>query len=51
MLQSMFIAYCRGYEGKSPGPYRQGLNYKKYKEGLKDRKNNLPNRYLKKWKN
>jgi len=45
MTQSMYIAYLRGFEGKTVGPYRMNLNFKCYKEGKFDRKNNLPNRY------
>jgi len=44
----MYIAYLRGYEGKTKGVYSLGLTLKKYKEGKRDRINNLPNRYLKK---
>jgi len=46
-MQSMYIAYLRGYEGKSVGVYGLGLNLKEYNKGKLDRKNKLPNRYLK----
>lgn len=49
MMQNMAIAYMRGFEGKTSGVYgvKGSLLLKKYKEGVYDRKNNLPNRYLK----
>jgi len=49
MLQSMYISYERGFEGKPiQGFARRGtLLYKVYYEGVSDRKNDLPNRYLK----
>ena len=49
MLQNMYISYLRGFEGKTRGVYKlkDSLTYKKYTEGKSDRKNNLPNRYLK----
>ena len=48
MMQNMSIAYMRGFEGKPKPKYIKGsLVEKKYNEGAYDRKNNLPNRYLK----
>jgi len=47
MLQNMYIAYLRGFEGKPKPKYIRGsLVEKKYMEGKNDRKNKLPNRYL-----
>ena len=49
MLQVEANIYLRGYLGKSIPKYvkiRSKL-WKRYKEGEYDRKNNLPNRYLK----
>jgi hypothetical protein len=42
----MYIAYLRGYEGKTKGVYGLGLHLKKYNEGKLDKKNNLPNRHI-----
>lgn len=48
MLQNMYIAYLRGFEGKPKGGYIRGsLVSKMYSEGKSDRKKGLPNRYLK----
>jgi len=47
MMQSMYIAYLRGYEGKQVGVYGLGLNLKEYKKGKLDRKNKSSNRYVK----
>lgn len=47
MLQNMYIAYLRGYEGKPKPKYnKSSLLEQKYKEGQCDRKNKLPNRYI-----
>lgn len=47
-MQNMYIAYLRGFEGKTNPKYFKGsLVEKKYKEGKSDRSNNLTNRYLK----
>jgi len=45
----MVISYLRGFDGKTiQGFAKKGsLLYKMYYEGVSDRKNNLPNRYLK----
>ena len=53
MLQNMYIAYLRGYEGKPKSKYikRGTLLDKMYNEGKHDRKKKLPNRYLKKSNN
>jgi len=50
MMQNMYIAYLRGFEGKNKPRYaaKGSLVEKKYQEGRRERKNNLPNRYLKK---
>ena len=49
MLQRVAIQYFRGYEDKPmSGFVKKGSDeYKKYKEGEYDRKNGLPNRYIK----
>ena len=48
MLQNMYIAYLRGFEGKPKPKYIKGsLVEKWYNYGASDRKNNLPNRHLK----
>jgi hypothetical protein len=49
MLQSMFISYMRGYDGKPKAGFagKGTLLYKLYYEGVSDRKNKLPNRYKK----
>lgn len=47
MLQNMYIAYLRGFENKSKPKYIKGsLLDIKYKEGKKDRKDGLKNRYI-----
>ena len=52
MLQNMYIAYLRGYEGKPKPKYKKGsLVDLKYNEGKLDKKNNLPNRYIESKKN
>ena len=48
MMQNMYNAYLRGYEGKTKPKYIKGsLVEQKYNEGKLDRKNGLDNRYLK----
>ncbi len=49
MLQRVAIQYLRGYEKKPMSKFvKKGSDeYKKYKEGEFDRKNGLPNRYIK----
>lgn len=48
MMQNMYVAYLRGYEGKLKPKYIKGsLIEQKYNEGKSDKKNGLPNRYLK----
>lgn len=49
MLQRIVIQYLRGYEGKPISKFvnKGSDEYKKYKERESDRKNNLPNRYIK----
>lgn len=48
MLKNLSISYMRGFEGKRIGVYgtKGSLVYKKYKEGVYDRKHNKPNRYI-----
>ena len=48
MLQSMYITYLRGYDGKPiQGYIKKGtILYKMYLSGKKDKQNNLPNRYI-----
>ena len=47
-MQNMYIAYLRGFNGKTKPKYIKGsLVEKKYNEGNFDRINKLPNRYLK----
>ena len=47
-MQNMATAYMRGFEGKQKPKYIKGsLVENKYNEGKYDRKNKLPNRYLK----
>lgn len=47
MLQSMYITYLRGFEGKPMQGYiKKGtILYKMYFLGKNDRQNNLSNRY------
>jgi hypothetical protein len=48
MLQNMYNAYLRGYEGKPPTKYPKGsLVDKEYKKGKSDREKGLPNRHIK----
>lgn len=49
MLQNMYMAYLRGFEGKSKPKYiiKGSLLNKKYIEGKEDREKGLPNRYIK----
>jgi hypothetical protein len=46
MLQRVAIQYLRAYEGKPMSKFvkRGSDEYKKYKEGEYDRKNDLPNK-------
>lgn len=45
----MYIVYLRGFENKPKPKYLipNSILDKEYKKGVYDRKNNLPNRYLK----
>ena len=47
MLQNMYNAYLRGYEGKQATKYlKDSLVDKEYKKGKSDREKDLPNRYI-----